>query len=133
MKLQINKETKIIEVQKLFSEAYPYLKIEFYKKSHNKNELSSARDKISPEKIISQIGKLKIPASININKSRAVADLEAEFYKKTGIAVQVARRSGNIWIETSLTDNRTLEMQNEQGKMASAAKEDVLLEQDFER
>lgn len=31
MKLQINKKIKIKEIQNKFSEAYPYLKIEFYK------------------------------------------------------------------------------------------------------
>lgn len=134
MKLSINKKTKIKEVQKIFSEIYPFLKVEFYKKPHGENELSSVKDRISPEKVISEVGKLKSTAVIDINEDRTVADLEAEFYKKLGIALQVSRRTGKIWIETSLTDHRSLGMQNEQGKMASASNKDTLLkEHDFDR
>ena len=134
MKLSINKKTKIKDVQKIFSEIYPYLKVEFYKKPHGEKELSSVKDRISPEKIISEVGKFKSTAVIDINEGRTVADLEAEFYKKSGIALQVSRRTGKIWIETSLTDHRSLGMQNEQGKMASTTNKDTLLkEQDFDR
>lgn len=133
MKLQINKKTKIKDLQKIFSDAYPYLKIEFYNKPHRKKELSSLKDRIPPDEIISELNNFKGRASINIGKDRTVADMEAEFYDKSGIAVQVCRRTGNLWIETSLTDSRTLGMQNEQGKMASAMNEDTLIEVDFDR
>ena len=132
MKLSINKKTKIKDVQKIFSEIYPYLKVEFYKKPHGKKELSSVKDRISPEKIISEVGKFKSTSVIDINEGRTVADLEAEFYKKFGIALQVSRRIGKIWIETSLTDHRSLGMQNEQGKMASTTNKDTFIEQDFD-
>lgn len=133
MKLSINKKTKIKEVQKIFSEMYPYLKVEFYKKPHGEKELSSVKDRISPEKIISEVGKFKSAVVIDISEDRTVADLETEFYKKLGIALQVSRRTGKIWIETSLTDHRSLGMQNEQGKMASTTNEDTLIEQDLDR
>lgn len=133
MKLQINKETTIKEVQKKFSEIYPFLKIEFYKKPHAENELSSAIDIISSAETISKVGNFKKPENIDINKHCTVAELEGEFYEKLSIAVQVSRRTGNIWIETSLTDNRTLGMQNKQGKIASTVNADILIEEDFER
>lgn len=118
MKLQIKKTTKIQDIQDQFSFHYPYLKIEFYKKPHGESELSALKDRISPRTVVSKISELKGPATIDINNQRIVADLEAEVYHKLGVAVQVSRRMGNIWIETSLTDNRTLGMQNEQGKMS---------------
>lgn len=91
----------------------------FIKTQHAEKELSSAEDKISPEETISELGHLKSQESIDINKNRTVAELEGEFYDKLGIAVQVSRRTGNIWIETSQTDDRTLGMQNKQGEMSS--------------
>jgi hypothetical protein len=48
-----------------------------------------------------------------------VAELEKEFFEKFGIAMQVSRKSGKIWIETSKTDDRTLKAQNLLGKMSS--------------
>lgn len=133
MKLQINKKTKIKDLQKIFSDAYPYLKIEFYNKPHREKELSSVKDRISPGKIIGELDNFKGRDSINISKDRTVADMEAEFYDKFGIAVQVSRRTGDLWIETSLTDYRTLGMQNQQGKMASSTNGDTLIEVDFDR
>ena len=134
MKLQqIDKKTKIKDLQKLFSDAYPYLKIEFYNEPHGEKELSSIKDRISSRKIISELDNFKGRGSINITKDRTVADIEAEFYDKFGIALQVSRRMGDLWIETSLTDDRTLDMQNQQGKVASTSKEDTLIEVDFDR
>ena len=130
MKLQINKKTKIKDLQKEFSNAYPYLKIEFYNKPHREKELSSVKDRISPGKIIGELDNFKGRDSINIAKDRTVADMEAEFYDKFGIAVQVSRRTGDLWIETSLTDYRTLGMQNQQGK-ASSINEDSLIEVEY--
>lgn len=133
MKLQINNKTKIIDLQKVFSDAYPYLKIEFYSKPHREKQLSSAKDRISPGEIFSELDSFKGRNYINIGENRTVADVEAEFYDKFGIAVQVCRRTGNLWIETSLTDYRTLGMQNQQGKMASSMNKDTLFEIDFDR
>ena len=123
MKLQINNKTKIIDLQKVFSDAYPYLKIEFYSKPHREKQLSSAKDRISPGEIFSELDSFKGRNYISIGENRTVADVEAEFYDKFGIAVQVSRRTGDLWIETSLTDYRTLGMQNQQGKMARQALE----------
>ncbi|HUZ60404.1 MAG TPA: hypothetical protein VMU83_16650 [Hanamia sp.] len=133
MKLQINKETKIKDIQKKFSDAYPFLKIEFYKKPHGENELSSMKDKISPDELISENKNFIKAASLDINKHSTVAELEKEFYERFGIAMQVSRRAGNIWIETSLTDSRTLGVQNKQGKSASTVNANVSIDEDYER
>jgi hypothetical protein len=116
MKLQINRETKIKEVQKEFSEVYPFLKIEFYKKPHAEKELTHKKFRLNPDKVLSQESKSFKPSEIDIHKNKTVAELEKEVYEKLGVAMQVSRKSGNIWLETSSTDNRTLEMQNEQGQ-----------------
>lgn len=133
MKLQINKETRIKDVQKQFTELYPFLKIESYKKPHAEKELSSADDRLSSEEIVGEVGNLTKPESVNINKTQTVSEFENEFYKKTGVAIQVSRRAGNIWLETSMTDDRTLEMQNRQGEMASIPMGSVPTEEDLER
>lgn len=119
MKLQIKNDTKIKDLQKKFTEAYSFLKLEFYKKQHAEKELSVGQHKISPEKIISEQTKFFKPGNIDISNQRTVAEFEKDFYDKFHIAVQVSRRSGNIWIETSLTDDRTLETQNRQGEESS--------------
>lgn len=131
MKLQINKETKITDIQKSFSAHYPYLKIEFYKQPHGETELSSKKDRILPVRTIGEVSKVRTAKTVAINPDRTVADLESAFYKKFGIGVQVSRKMGNIWIETSHTDSRTLGMQNEQGRMSGSVNKNELVKQIF--
>lgn len=119
MKIQVGFETKIREVQKKFTEVYPFLKVEFYKEAYSEKAVSALKDRISPDKIISKQAKFFNPENIDINRHRTVAALEKEFFEKFGVVMQVSRRSGNIWIETSKTDNRTLKEQNQLGKTMS--------------
>ena len=119
MKLEFNYETKIKEVQKEFSKVYPFLKIEFYKKPHAVKELTHRKFRLNPGRLLSEESKSFNPSEIDIRKNKTVAELEKEVYEKLGIAMQVSRKSGNIWLETSFTDDRTLEMQNQQGQSMS--------------
>ena len=52
---------------------------------------------------------------INIDSYQTVDDVENAFNDCFGITVEIFRRSGNLWIETSLTDNWSLDQQNELG------------------
>lgn len=125
MKLSITKVSKIKDLQEKFTAVYPFLKIEFYTQPHEKNQLSVQKDKISPQKVISKIGRYSKADQVNIDGNRTVAEVEHEFYEKFGIAMQVSRRTRNVWIETSLTDNRTLEMQNKQGEESTISLADM--------
>jgi len=130
MKLQINNDTKFIEVQKRFNEVYPFLKVEFYKRDYSEKKVSAFKDRISPEKIISAEAKSFQPGNIDINRHRTVSAFEKEFYEKFGIAMQVSRKSGKIWIETSRTDDRTLKAQNQLGKTMSSPQPVILPEEE---
>ena len=48
-----------------------------------------------------------------------VGELENIFKDQFGANVQVSRKSGSLWLETTLTDKWTLLQQNEQGKELS--------------
>lgn len=50
---------------------------------------------------------------------RTVLQLEKDIWEALGIAAQVYRRSGDLWIETSLTDDWTLNRQNKEGEAFS--------------
>lgn len=124
MKLTFNSKTPIKDIQKEFSKAYPYLKIEFYQNPHEKTELSAGQERIPPETILGDIGDFVSALSIDMSEDRPVSEMEAEFYARTGVAVQVSRKMGNIWIETSVSDDKTLGWQNGRGRMASLSKVD---------
>ncbi|MEI9910895.1 MAG: hypothetical protein WDO71_15215 [Bacteroidota bacterium] len=48
-----------------------------------------------------------------------VGQLEDIFQKQFGLQVQVSRRSGTLWLETTMTDNWTLKQQNDHGRELS--------------
>lgn len=51
-----------------------------------------------------------------ITPDMTVTDLEQSFNTIYGLGVQVFRKSGKIWLETTVTDGWTLEEQNRQGE-----------------
>lgn len=97
-------------IQKFFAETYPFLKMDFFKNI----DLNGIR---VTRKLDSAYGLFSIPAAdISLSGSKTIRLLKDEFKAATGLLVKVFRRSGNVWIETSLTDDWTLERQNEEGK-----------------
>ena len=119
MEIQIDNETRIADFQNRFNEVYTYLKVDFFRKQHAEQELSAISDIIPPDELFSSINTFLEPGNIDISPQRTVAQVETEVFDKLGVAMQVSRKSDNVWIQTSRTDNRTLEKQNETGKVMS--------------
>jgi hypothetical protein len=107
---------KLSEIQKEFTQLFPYLKLMFFAHTHKQGEPSSHDDLLSPELTVQEAGVFDGHAQFDILPSMAVSALEKDFQKHYKIGVQVFRRSGNVWLQTSVTDNWSLETQNETGK-----------------
>jgi hypothetical protein len=116
MKLKIEEKTLVKDIQDEFNRCYEFLKIEFFRCAHIESELSPDAEKIGPGEKISHFKKTLKPGLIDIGSNRTVAEVEADFRNKFGLSVQVYRRSGDLWIETSKTDHWTLNGQNEEGR-----------------
>lgn len=116
MILTIKDDRKISEVQESFNQKYPYLKLEFFKKMHGVKELSPLKGIIDSEKTIGQIRTIHSDGFITVTPKMTVAELEQEFGNLYGLSVQVFRKSGKMWIETTVTDKWTLEQQNSEGE-----------------
>lgn len=120
MYININADTRISDIKRQFSDVYPFLKIEFFKKPHAKHKLSVEMDRIIADKTISLLTKKNANAQIDIDGKRTVLMVEQDFWELFGLSVQVFRRAMNMWIETSFTDSWTLESQNSEGEMFSS-------------
>src|SRR4051812_25809883 len=108
--LYINEDTRIGKIKVDFNVQYPFLKIDFLKGSvHNKNRADEL-EKLNGE---------NSAGNIDINKKRTVAELKRDFKEKYGLTAEVFRKSGNVWIETSLTEDWTLEQQNSEAELIS--------------
>ncbi len=119
MKLHIDQESRIRNIQNEFNEVYPFLKIEFFKDSFSKKKPSQKAEKINPGEKVKLVDRLTGHDKIDISKQRTVAQIEEDFKEFFGLKVELYRKSGNSWIETSLTDNWTLEQQNSEGEFLS--------------
>ena len=107
--LQIETGKQVKQIQAAFNTRYPYLKIEMLRRHGSKAEAMKENDVIT-----------KVPAAtISVDNQQTVARLEQEFLEKAGLRVKVYRRFCNVWIETTLTDDWTLEQQNTEGKLLS--------------
>lgn len=119
MKINISDNRKIFSIQEEFNTLFPYLKIEFFSKPH-KPGAASAIKLIKPNS--STLGECRIlnnKGKITITPNMTVNDLEQHFQKIYGLSIQVFRKSGKVWLETTLTDSWTLEEQNKQGESLS--------------
>jgi hypothetical protein len=129
IKIPITDTRTIAEVQKDFSKVFPYLKLEFFDTPHKSNEASHKSKMYSHDKLLKACRQKHTDGSIEINEFETVSALESKLWDKFGLSAQVFRKSGNLWIETSLTDSWTLLRQNEEGREFSSlkhiAKEDL--------
>jgi hypothetical protein len=118
MTLHISQESQIRNIQNEFNKVYPFLKIEFFKNSSKKKPLQKS-EKINAGEKVKLVVQLNGSNKINIGKQRTVAQLQEDFKELFGLNSLVYRKSGNLWIETSLTDDWTLEQQNSEGEFIS--------------
>jgi len=105
----------IQEIQKEFHSKFPGLKIEFYSSHHEAGEGSPIREQIDPSQQLSVLGTSSSEAEFTIKPEMSVADFEQAFYQQFGLNVQVFRKSGNLWMQTTSTDHWTLAEQNRKG------------------
>jgi len=103
----IQNNIKIEDLQKEFSDKYPDLKLEFYSVSHRSEELTSNAYKVNPDTKISELALLDKPVTLSLKSNLKVETLEHRF-EDLGLHVQVFRKSGDVWLQTSRTDHKTL-------------------------
>lgn len=117
MKIKITSNKSIEEIQAEFNKEFPFLKIQFFKHTH-KEFKGSAKKELIP--IHTNIGLLKHHnGQIEIKEDMTVNELEKLFKTKLELNVQVFRKSGKSWLETTVTDGWTLKKQNDEGKELS--------------
>ncbi|MEW6468758.1 MAG: hypothetical protein AB1458_07525 [Bacteroidota bacterium] len=116
MKITINDHRKIFAIQKEFNELFPYLKLEFFARPHKTGGASSKKMMKHSAKTLGQCRVIHNKGVLSISGNMTVADLEQSFRDIYGLSVQVFRRSGRVWLETTKTDGWTLEEQNRHGQ-----------------
>lgn len=111
--LTVSDKYKIHTIKEKFNAFFPYLRIELFPSSRNVSGSSKTNLELEAFRLH---GNTDI---IIISPSMTVSDLEMRFKSIYGLMAQVFRKSGKIWLETTITDSWTLEEQNKQGESLS--------------
>lgn len=115
--LDIASHKSISDIQLDFNRQYPYLKIEFYI-GNVSSTVITRREHLQSSLMIKKAGLTK-NGTIEISDFMKVGELEKIFRAEFGLSAQVSRKSGTLWLETTMTDNWTLKQQNDHGKELS--------------
>jgi hypothetical protein len=117
MKIHLSKGNTIRQIQEVFSQKFPYLKLVFFTKPHKAYKGSPAKFLISDSDVtLESLEKKPHSGDLYIEPEMPTWQVERLFEEEFGLHVQVFRKSGNTWLETSVTDDLTLEEQNVKGK-----------------
>jgi hypothetical protein len=125
MDLEIKPDTKIGELKNSFRKRFPQLKVEFLS-GDSKRILDD--DHLDVQQLS---GIKKGQGLLHITGLTTVAELEKLFKHRYGLNAQVFRRSGNIWLQTTATDEWTLDEQNHEGTESQRTVAEVKEESDY--
>lgn len=107
---------KISKAQQIFNAAFPFLKLEFFRQAHRPYAGNTRKDQITSGPVLDTPLKSRSNNELVITGDMTVKTVEQLFVDYFGLSAQVFRKSGNLWLETTFTDDWTLEKQNEQGE-----------------
>lgn len=119
MTITINDRRKIFAIQEEFTKLFPFLRLEFFSKPQKPGGPASKKLVKQTSKTVGDCRTLHNNGKLTVNPKMTVTDLENEFRDVYGLSVQLFRKSGKVWLETSVTDGWSLEEQNNQGEALS--------------
>ncbi len=116
MEISVDREIQLQDIQKQFGEAYPFLKLEILGSDVKKAFVAKPLSYDSRKKQY----RVNATDKVSLDGARTVAELEQDFKNLFDLSIQVYRKAGNMWIETTLTHDWTLEQQNREGELFSS-------------
>jgi len=111
--LLLDESMTLADIQLEFSRLFPYLKLEFYTIRKSLQSQSSA--KLLTKKL-SEFNSKHLLEETSISPEMSVMMLEYNFHERFALEVQVFRKSGKSWLETTATGEWTLAEQNAEGE-----------------
>ncbi|MBS3913187.1 MAG: hypothetical protein KG003_01710 [Bacteroidetes bacterium] len=118
MHLKIQPNTTLFEIKSFLHESFPYLDIAFFKTAHHTGEGNRRADLLPNSLHISEAGNGN-SGELVVEPGTLVQDLEHAFTKEFGLYAQIMRKSGNVWLQTTTSDNLSLEQINQMAKQAN--------------
>ena len=132
MVLHISPDRTISELQNDFSEAFPGLKLVFFTKPHHAHKGSAAKFLVQDrEATLGSLSSHLKTGYLLIEHDMVVWQLERLFETEYALHVQVFRKSGRTWLETSRTDDLTIEQQQAKAKISEQIHQEFVDPMDY--
>lgn len=110
--MKIHATDRIADVQDRFQALFPLLQLRFYCISHEPGQSSAHRDEIPDNQLIlTEFNPDFKAGEIVLDEQTTAGQLETNFASAFGLYVQVYRKAGKHWIQTTNTDEWPLSRQ----------------------
>ncbi len=117
--IYLHPEMTIMEVNEAFQTSFPYLKLECFTRHHRAFEGSPAQYLVKDHQTrLDALNPGLDAGDLPLSEALTVRELEAILENRFGLFVQVFRKSHDVWLATSATDNLSLGEQNMRGRQA---------------
>jgi hypothetical protein len=128
MHLEIHDDTTFRDIQDVFSNHFPWLRLAFYRHPHDRFESSDEKHALEPRMNVGAFKKTHVSGLLEILPLSRVRDVEQELQDRFGLPVQILRKDRNCWVQTHGLDDLPLKELNELSRNAS----DSYLIEDYE-
>ena len=119
MGIRINDHIKVFVLQEELNMRFPYLKLEFFAKIQAGNREFLKKLTRLDDIIVVEHNNDQSKGEISIDPEMTVRELEQKFKEIYGLEIKLFRKSGKLWLETTITDSWTLDQQNREGEALS--------------
>jgi hypothetical protein len=116
MVIKVNSTRTLGEVQDAFTASFPALKLVFFTKKQEAFQGTHSKFMLTDRNLtLGSVERNPRDGVLHIEADMPTWQLERLFEQEFGLHVQVFRKSGNIWLMTTVSDSLTLEEQNFKG------------------
>lgn len=119
MLIKINDRSTLLDIQELFNDFLPYLKVEFYQPGTDSYNVVPDLQPLDRNFCIGDLHPKIIITELEVLPGYRAADLLKEMQVKLGLAVQLFRREKSNWEPTTGMEDFTLAELNQFGKDSS--------------
>lgn len=113
--ISIKDSQQLKDIKDDFNSKFPHLKLEFFSEEHKVGEASSKKSKFDDSLYLKDIRTKHTEGELSLDGHQKTSTFESNFSNHFGVTVQVLRKSGNIWLQTTTTDDWTLAEQEQKG------------------
>ena len=128
MDIIISDHKTLADIKNEFNALFPHLKLEFYEKKHSGGHGSEERYLYDSRLKIGVVKKKAHSGHLKISGAMKTSALEQSFEDLYGLYAQLFRLSGHIWLQSTSTDNWSL---NEQELHAAETNTTLSYEKDL--